>query len=96
MRLSPLRWYGPVDPNDTGIVGSDLGIYNEKLRKSTVRSLIEQPTQFLAKPLSAQGNYGDKYQACSSRVLHLFNSVEILPKVASGKEQVAASVNTFF
>ena len=72
-----------------------LGVYGEKLRKSTVQSLIEQPTQFLAKPFSAQGNYGDKYQACSSRVLHLSNSAEILPKVASGKEQEAASVNIF-
>ena len=34
---------------------------HEELRKSTVRSLIEQPTQFSAKPLSTQGNYGDKY-----------------------------------
>ena len=57
---------------------------------------MEQPTQFSAKPLSAQGNYDDKYQACNSRVLHLSNSAEILPKVASGKEQEAASVNTFF
>ena len=57
------------------------------LDSKTVRSLMERPTQFSAKPLSAQGNYGDKYQACSSRVLHLSNSVEILPKVASGKEQ---------
>ena len=68
----------------------------KKLRKSTVRSLIEQPTQFSAKPLSAQGNYGDKYQTYNSRVLHLSNSVEILPKAASGKEQEAASVNTLF
>ena len=55
-----------------------LGVYGEKLRKSTVWSLIEQPTQFSAKPHSAEGNYGDKYQACSSRVLYLSNSVEIL------------------
>ena len=37
-----------------------LGVYGEKLRKSTVLSLIEQPAQFSAKPLSAQANYGDK------------------------------------
>ena len=60
------------------------------------KTLIEKPTQFSAKPLSPQGNYGDKYQACSSRVLHLSNSAEILPKVASVKEQEAASVNTLF
>ena len=56
---------------------------------------MEQPTQFSAKPLSAQGNYGDKHQACSSRVLHLSNSAKILPKVASTsrKEQEAASVS---
>jgi len=57
---------------------------------------MEQPTQFSAKPLSAQGNYSDKYQVCSNRVSHLSNSAEILPKVASGKEQEAASVNTLF
>ena len=55
---------------------------------------MEQPTQFSAKPLSPQGNYGDKYQVCRSRILHLSNSAEILPKVASEKEQEAASVNT--
>ena len=42
------------------------------------------------------GQWNDKYQACNSRVLHLSNSAEILPEVASGKKQEAASVNTFF
>ena len=32
---------------------------------------MEQPTQFSVTPLSAQGSYGDEYQACSSRVLQL-------------------------
>ena len=40
--------------------------------------------------------YGDKYQACNSRVLQLSNSAEILPRVASEKEQEAASKNTLF
>ena len=34
----------------------------EKIRKSTVRSIMEQPTQFPATPLSAQGSYGDEYR----------------------------------
>ena len=70
--------------------------HGEKIRKSTVRSLMEQPTQFSAAPLSAQGSYGDEDQAWSSRVLQLSNSAEILPRVASGREQEAASENTFF
>ena len=45
------------------------GVHAEKVRKSTVRSLMKQPTQFLATLLSAQGSYGDEYQARSSRVL---------------------------
>ena len=68
----------------------------KKKRKSTVRSLIEQPTQFSATPLSAQGSYRVEYQACSSRVLQLSNSAEILPRVASEREQEAASENTIF
>ena len=52
------------------------GVYG-KIRKSTVRSLMEQPTQFSATPLSAQGSYGDEYEACSSRVLQLSNSTKI-------------------
>ena len=72
------------------------GVYGEKIRKSTARSLMEQPIQFSATPLSAQGSYGDEYQACSSRVLQLSISVEILPRVASEREQEAASENTLF
>ena len=72
------------------------GVHGEKIRKSTVRSLMEQPTQFSATPLSAQGSYGDEYQACSSRVLQLANSAEILPIVASEREQEATSENTLF
>ena len=51
---------------------------------------MEQPAQFSAAPLSAQGSYGDEDQACSSRVLQLSNSAEILPRVASGREQEAS------
>ena len=72
------------------------GVNGEKLRKSTVRSLMQQPTEFSSTPLSAQGSYGDEYQACSSRVLQLSNSAETLPRVASEKEQEAASENTLF
>ena len=72
------------------------GVHGEKLRKSTVRSLMQQPTEFTSTTHSAQGSYGDKYQACSSRVLQLFNSAETLPRVASEKEQEAASENTLF
>ena len=54
------------------------GVHGEKIRKSTVRSLMQQPTIFSATPLSAQGSYGDECQACSSRVLQLSNSVENL------------------
>ena len=57
---------------------------------------MEQPTQFSATPLSTQGSYGDEDQAWSSRVLQLSNSAEILPRVASGREQEAASEKTFF
>ena len=67
------------------------GAHGEKIRKSTLQSLMEQPTQFLVTPLSAQGSYGDEYQACSSRVLQLSNSAEIFPSVASEREQEAAS-----
>ena len=72
------------------------GVHGEKIRKFTVRSLMEQPNQFSATPLSAQGSYGNEYQACSSRVLQLSNSVEILPRIASEREQEAASENTLF
>ena len=34
------------------------GVHAEKVRKSAVRSLMKQPTQFSATPLSAQGSYG--------------------------------------
>ena len=66
-------------------------VHGEKIHKSTVQSLMEQPTQFLATPLSAQGSYGDEYQACSSRVLQLANSAEILPRVASKRWQEVLS-----
>ena len=72
----------------------DWGVHGEKIRKSTVRSLMRQPTEFSSTPLSAQGSYGDKYQACSSRVFQLPNSAETLLRVASEKEQEAASENT--
>ena len=39
------------------------GFHGEKIREFTVRSLMEQPTQFSAAPLSAQGSYGDEDQA---------------------------------
>ena len=57
---------------------------------------MEQPTQFLAKPLSVQGSYGDEYQACSRRVLQLSNGAEILPRVASEREQEVVSENKLF
>ena len=57
---------------------------------------MQQPTEFSSTPLSAQGNYGDEYQTCSSRVLQLSNSAETLPRVASEKEQEAVSENTLF
>ena len=57
---------------------------------------MQQPTQFSSTPLSAQGSYGDEYQACSSRVLQLSDSAETLPRVASEREQEAASKNTLF
>ena len=71
-------------------------VHGEKIRKSTVRSLMQQPTQFSATPLSAQGSYGDECQASSSRVLQLSNSVEIFSKVASEREQEATSENKIF
>ena len=46
--------------------------------------------------LSTQGSYGDEYQVCSSKILQLPNSGEILLRVASEKEQEAASENTQF
>ena len=72
------------------------GVHAEKICKSTVRSLMEQPTQFSATPLSAQSSYGVEYQACSSRVLQVSNSAEILPRVDSEREQEVASENTIF
>ena len=72
------------------------GVYGEKIRKYTVRSLMQQPTIFSATPLSAQGSYGDECQACSSRVLQLSNSVEIFSRVASEREQEATSENKIF
>ena len=69
------------------------GVHGEKIRNSTVRSLMEQPAQFSATPLSAQGSHGDEYQECSSRVLQLSNSAEIFPRVASEREQEAMSKN---
>ena len=72
------------------------GVHGEKIRKSTVQSLMQQPTQFSATPLSAQGSYGDECQVSSSRVLQLSNSVEMFSKVASEREQEAASENKIF
>ena len=72
------------------------GVHGEKIRKSTVRSLMQQLTTFSATPLSAQDSYGDKCQACSSRVLQLSNSVEIFSRVASEREQEATSQNKIF
>ena len=72
------------------------GVHAEKIRKSTVRSLMQQPTTFSATPLSTQGSYGDECQACSSRVLQLSNSVEIFSRVASEREQEATSENKIF
>ena len=69
------------------------GVQGKKIRKSTVQSLMEQPTQFSETPLSA---HGDEYQACSSRVLQLSISAKNLPRVASEKEQEVASKNTLF
>ena len=57
---------------------------------------MEQPTQFLVTPISVQGSYGDEYQACSSRVLQLSNSAEILLRIASEREQEVVSENTLF
>ena len=71
-------------------------VHGEKIRKSTVRSLMQQPTVFSATPLSAQGSYGNECQACSSRVLQLSNSVEIFARVASEREQEATSENKIF
>ena len=88
-----------MDSNDTSIACLYCiagGVHAEKVGKSTVRSLMKQPTQFSATPLSAQGSYGDEYQAHSSRVLQLSNSAEILPRVASEREQEAASENSIF
>ena len=72
------------------------GVHGERIRKSTVQSLREQPTQFAATPLSAQGSYSDEYQACSSRGMQLSNSAEILLRIASEKEQEVVSENTLF
>ena len=71
-------------------------VHGEKVRKSTVRSLMQQPTQFSATPLSAQGSYGNECQAYSNRVLQLSNSVEIFSRVASEREQEATPENTIF
>ena len=64
------------------------GCPRRKIRKSSVRSLMEQPTQFSATPLSAQGSYGDEYQACSSRVLQLAHSAENLTPYLRGSFSV--------
>ena len=72
------------------------GVHGEKIRKSTVRSLMQQPTHF-STTLSAQGSYGDEYhQVCSSRVLQLSNSAEIFPRVASEREKEVAPENKLF
>ena len=71
-------------------------VHGEKIRKSTVPSLMQQSTQFSSTPLSTQDSYGDEYQACSSRILQLFYTAEILPRVASEREQEAVSENTSF
>ena len=71
-------------------------VHTKKIRKSTVQALMEQPIQFSATPLSTQGSYRDEYWTCSSRILQLSNSAEILPRVASEREQEAASENTIF
>ena len=66
-----------------------------EIRKSTVRSLIDGATHsiFGNIPLST---HGYEYQVCSSRVLQLSNSGEILLRVASEREQEVVSENTIF
>ena len=54
------------------------------------------PLNFSAAPLNLQSSYSDKYQVHGSRVLQFSNSVETLLRVASKKEQVAASESTSF
>ena len=88
-----------MDSNDTSTVCL-LHSWGCPLRNNTKITLsdhwLSNPTQFSATPLSAQGSYGDEYQACSSRVLQLSNSAEILLRVASEREQEAPSKNTLF
>ena len=67
MRFLPLRLWGPAHSNGISIIGlmCSLGCRHcEKLWKFTVLSLSEWPTQQFS-------DYGDKYQACSSRVMLL-------------------------
>ena len=45
------------------------------------------PLKCSTTPLSIQGSYGNEYQACSSRVLQLPNSAEILLGVASKRNR---------
>ena len=74
------------------------GVHAEKIRRSTVRSFMEQPMHsiFGNTPQRPKQLYRDEYQASSSRVLQLSNSAEILPRVASEREQEAASENSKF
>ena len=54
------------------------------------------PLNISATHFSTQGSYGDKCQACSSRVLLLSDGAKILPRVASEKKEKTMSENTRF
>ena len=71
--------------------------HGEKIRKSTVRSLMEQPIfNFRQLPSAPKAVTVTKIRREAAGSLQLSNSAEILPRVASGREQEAASENPFF
>ena len=81
--------FGPVGPNLAAIFspGQNMAAIFGPRDKIWMRSFL---------PWHPQGSYGNKHQACSSRVLQLSNSAEILPRVASEREQEATSKNAIF
>ena len=64
-------------------------VYNSQALNNSVGKL---DLNFSTTPISIQASYSDEYQAYGNRIL-LPDSAEILPKVASEKEQEAAFEN---
>ena len=92
MWLLPLHCREPAHSNDTSIAGliCSFGVSTAKIYCLVIEGATH--STFFSYTFSIQGSYGDKYQACSTRVVLLPDSAKILPRVTSEKKQETISV----